>query len=82
MHTTRTRNWYLTRQLLALGTGAILLVVALILLEPSTMGGSQRTLESPLVWAGILGMLFGLGWMVRIVRGTREDPPPWRHRDR
>jgi hypothetical protein len=75
-----TSAWLLTRLLLVIGTCAVLLVAVAILLEKASMGGAQRLLEHPLVWAGIFGMLFGLGWMIRIVRGTREDPPRWRHR--
>jgi hypothetical protein len=26
--------------------------------------------------------VFGLVWMLRIFRGPRDEPPPWRHRDR
>jgi hypothetical protein len=26
--------------------------------------------------------VMGLVWMIRIFRGPRDEPPPWRHRDR
>jgi TRAP-type C4-dicarboxylate transport system permease small subunit len=26
--------------------------------------------------------LFGLAWAIRIFRGSRDEPPPWRYRDR
>ena len=33
------------------------------------------------VVAVFLGMLVGLVWMIRILRGSRDEPPPWRYRD-
>lgn len=32
--------------------------------------------------AGLVPVLFGFGWLVRIFRGPRDEPPAWRHRDR
>lgn len=37
---------------------------------------------SDIVLAGLLVGLAGLVWMIRIYRGPRDGPPPWRHRDR
>jgi hypothetical protein len=32
--------------------------------------------------AGVLAAWFGLARMIRIFRGTRDEPLPWHHRDR
>ena len=32
--------------------------------------------------AALVGTLFGGLWIIRISRGLREEPPPWRYRDR
>ena len=53
------------------------------LLEPTFMGGAgRRMLDEPLVLAGLVVAGVGLGWMIRILRGPRDEPPPWRYRDR
>jgi hypothetical protein len=31
--------------------------------------------------AAFLTMVVGLVWMIRIFRGPRDEPPPWRYRD-
>lgn len=83
MNGRRTRGWYATRLLLAIGLGAFLLTLALLLLEPSFMGGrGRRMLDEPLVLAGLVAAAVGLAWMIRILRGPRDEPPPWRYRDR
>jgi ABC-type transporter Mla subunit MlaD len=79
---TRTRAWYATRILLAIGIAAVLLAGAMLLLEPSSMGGGPRMVENPFVLAGFLIAVLGLVWMIRIFRGPRDEPPPWRYRDR
>jgi hypothetical protein len=79
----RTRGWYWTRIELAIGIGVVLLAAASYLLEPAYMGGfGPHWLETPLTSAAYVGMLVGLVWMVRIYRGPRDEPPPWRYRDR
>ena len=82
---TRTRAWYQTRALLALGISAVLVPVVLFVFQPSFMGvlSDPPPLWHDLIpWAGFLGMLLGLAWMIRIVRGPRDEPPRWRYRDR
>jgi hypothetical protein len=88
MKSRRTRVWYLTRIELALAIGAILIQIAL-LLAPSSgplfdprppLGPLPANLIAPL--AALIPSLVGLGWMIRIVRGPRDEPPPWRYRDR
>ena len=78
----RTRAWDQTRALLALGIGAVLFAGACLLMEPSFMGGRPRMIENPFVLAAFLSMVAGLVWMIRIFRGQRDEPPPWRYRDR
>ena len=82
---TRTPAWYQTRALLALGIGAVLVPVVLFVLSPSMIGPCMDPppLWHDLIpWAGFLGMLLGLAWMIRIFRGPRDEPPRWRYRDR
>jgi hypothetical protein len=31
---------------------------------------------------GTTAALTGLAWMIRIFRGPRDEPAPWRYRDR
>jgi hypothetical protein len=85
MHDRRTRGWYLTRIELALGIGAVLFALWVAtydpmlirpLIEPRSVG-----LADLIVPAGLVAMLVGLAWMIRIFRGPRDEPPPWRYRD-
>jgi hypothetical protein len=47
------------------------------------MGGTgRRLLDEPPVLAGLVTAGVGLAWMIRILRGPRDVPPPWRYRDR
>ena len=32
--------------------------------------------------AVLVVIVVGLVWMIRIFRGPRDEPPPWRYRDR
>jgi len=83
MHGKRNGGWYATRLLLAIGIATFLLVVVLLLLEPTFMGGTgRRMLDEPLVLAGLVTALAGLVWMIRVFRGPRNEPPPWRYRNR
>jgi hypothetical protein len=61
-------------------------VIALIA-QPGHMGGGMfyepQWFEIALPWAGAIGYLVGLGWMIRIYRADPErSTPPWRYRDR
>jgi hypothetical protein len=84
----RTLEWWVTRILLAIGIGAVLFA-GLLLLSYSMVSDPTETMSplrmgaSLLALAGLLGVLFGLAWMIRIFRDLRKDePPPWRYRDR
>ncbi len=83
-----TPAWWPTRILLAIGIGAVLVPVFLLVATPtgsSPMFGPPpgfRAAVSFVTVAGYLGMLVGLAWMIRIFRGPRDEPPPWRYRDR
>jgi hypothetical protein len=76
----------LTRIELALGIGAVLFalwattydpMLSHPLIEPRPVG-----LADLIVPAGFVGMLVGLAWMLRILLGLRDEPPPWRYRGR
>lgn len=83
-------GYWPTRILLAV---AIIVVAAdcalapFFIWPPGTMGGDNPMLfglPATLV-QGVSGLGLGLGgliWMVRIFGGPRDEPPPWRYRDR
>jgi hypothetical protein len=39
------------------------------------------TFDSALLVAALAVAVAGLAWMVRIMRGPRDEPPRWRYRD-
>lgn len=47
--------------------------------NPSVLG-LPNTVVVPLLAAGVA--LLGLVWSIRIFRGPRDEPPPWRYRRR
>lgn len=77
----RTAGWYLARITLAIGIAAVLSVGWLFLSQAPFVNEFMPLRPLPLL-AGFLGTLFGGIWIIRISRGTRDDPPPWRYRDR
>jgi hypothetical protein len=70
----------MSRLLLGVAIGYILLAVVLWVGRPGFMGsdgGAQLGADA----AGLATMLFGLGWMIRIYRADPEpDDPAWRYR--
>jgi hypothetical protein len=78
----RTPAYWLTRIMLAVGIAVVLFAGQAILFEPVFMIHRPRLVDDPLVLAGFLAMVVGLIWMIRIFRGPRDEPPPWRYRDR
>jgi hypothetical protein len=95
MNSRRTPAWWLVRFELAVGIGLTLLVGQLGWDWTQTIcfgggcGGGRVTLgplaaPSNVVVAGaaLAIAVAGLAWMVRILRGPRDEPPPWRYRDR
>jgi hypothetical protein len=83
----RTSAYWPTRVMLA---SAFLLPVAAALIwcaAPQPIGPPMY--EDPMPWAGpaliavgVALWLVGVVWMLRIFRGPRDEPPPWRYRDR
>ena len=85
----RTLAYWSTRIMLAIGVIATADVVLLapLLAAPSCFSCNNPAvlgLPSALVLAVVAVTLavVGLIWMVRIVRGPRDEPPDWRYRDR
>jgi hypothetical protein len=78
-----TGAWYWTRLELAIGVFPVAYTGSLILFPPAFLGFHR---DPPwmvaLPFVGLAGMLVGLAWMLRIARGTGDEPPPWRYRDR
>lgn len=86
----RKRAWWLVRLELAVGIGMTLLVVWLGMewVMTSVCGFCNppvRPLPLPPNVAVALAAFAiaeaGLAWMVRIIRGPRDEPPRWRYRD-
>ena len=91
MKSDRAPGYWPTRILLAVAIIAtavtVLFALWLAFLAPPTFGGSDglstwafsNTIEFVVIAAAIA--VTGLIWMIRIFRGPRDEPPPWRHRD-
>lgn len=80
----RTPAYWPTRIRLAVGIVATALTVVLAVVVVRATGRCfSCDPRWPLVAAAVgVGMaLVGLVWMVRIFRGPRDEPPPWRYRD-
>lgn len=87
----RTQGWWATRVELALAIAAVVFAAWVVLfytgpnLFAPSFGGHTRYLPQvvprliPLF--AVLVMVAGLAWMIRIFRGPRDEPPPWRYRD-
>lgn len=90
MRSKRTPAWWWVRLELLAGIGLTVLVGLLawswqFLIyrgNPTTVGplASIIPFVVPITAFGVA--LFGLIWMVRIFRGPRDEPPPWRYRNR
>ena len=90
MGSRRTPEWWWARFELVVAIGLILLIGFLGWLATRPMIGdtdvitlgpllvSSRTLGSI---AALATAVVGLIWMIRILRGPRDVPPPWRYRD-
>ena len=84
----RTIAWWWSRFELAIAIGVILAVVLDMLLSPGPMiwignpGGPHWVylLPTAAYVAALLLAAIGFVWMIRILRGPRDDPPPWRYR--
>jgi len=83
------RNW--TRLELGIGlvlTGLVIGPLGWLAPQPLTSSDAVTLgplLLSPSTLASIAASamaITGVGWMLRIARGWRDDPPPWRYRDR
>lgn len=87
-HVRRARNW--GRLYLGIATAAVAFAVGYVLLGPPSQvcigcdPGSVLGLPPGLV-AGFVAIVMAVGgavWIYRIYRGLRDEPPPWRYRDR
>ncbi len=85
----RTPAYWPTRVLLVASILATVAVVlcARLLIDPPCFGcehpnvlGLPSNVVNTALAVGLA--VFGLVWMIRICRGPRDEPPPWRYRDR
>jgi hypothetical protein len=90
MHDRHTPAWRWSRLHLAIGVVLVLLIAFLGSFYTGPCFGCTDTISlGPLLMqSGVLVAIValavamvGLIWMVRIVRGPRDEPPPWRYRD-
>jgi hypothetical protein len=90
MYGKRTRAWWLVRLELTVGIGMTLLGVWLGVERAMTSvcgfcNPPVRPLPLPpivmVALAAFAIAVAGLAWMVRIIRGPRDEPPLWRYRD-
>ena len=81
----RTPAWWWTRIELGVGVGLTVLAAAALWIAPPwlPMIGDGEPLELRLLpyVVAALGFVVGLVWMIRIMRGPKDEPPPWRYRD-
>ena len=85
----RTPAYWPTRILLAVGFLATLTALALtlvILLEQEPMFDPRAAIlglpvDKALAVVGPVPVVVGFAWMLRIFRGPRDAPAPWRYRD-
>jgi hypothetical protein len=91
MNRRRTPAWWLVRFELAAGIGLTLLVGLLGVdwamticfgCNPSAVGPLPLPPNALLAVGAFAIAVAGLAWMVRILRGPRDEPPRWRYRDR
>ena len=83
-------GYWPTRILLTIAITVTALTVAFALIGPTlaesvtddrpSVLGLPAGLVQPVLAIGLA--FVGLVWTVRIFRGPRDEPPPWRHRDR
>lgn len=87
----RAPAYWLTRIILGVGIVFAAATALLAWFEVSVASGCLGCngpdgfgLPSYILEAGVALVPAGVGliWMVRIVRGPRDEPPAWRHRDR
>jgi len=81
------RYWVMRLELTA-GVAVILVTWVTVLLPPAGVRHPMvEHASSPVLsWApvafAVMLTIVGLVWMIRIFRGPRDEPPPWRYRDR
>ncbi len=82
--------WWATRIEFALGVASLLFAIWVVLAFPEDPFGDRPSLDifglviwpSVVPYVALLAMSIGLGWMIRIYRDLRRDPPAsWRYRD-
>ena len=87
----RTPAYWPARILLAVGIASTVAIVIGVVFMPTfrdpCLGCDDRTAFGlPMaVYAAAVAVavpLIGLGLMIRLFRGPRDEPPAWRHRDR
>jgi membrane protein YdbS with pleckstrin-like domain len=81
MRDKRTPDWWLSRLQLAFAIAVVLAIGLQVWFQPGPWGVAG-TYWFVLSIAAVAVALVGLVWMIRILRGPRDEPPPWRYRNR
>lgn len=83
----RTRAYWPTRIMLVAAPLLPVVVALLLLSAPQSMG--RPLYDDTMGWVGAVAFavggvfwLIGVVWMLRIVRGLRDEATDWRYRDR
>ena len=88
MEGNQTRGWWLIRIELAFGIFAVLMAGWMISHADVCFGCFVEGWPLPvpayvlIPTLALLVAIVGVAWMLRIFRGPRDAPPPWRYRDR
>jgi hypothetical protein len=88
----RTPAWWWSRCEVAIAIGAVLLIVFGVWsgIQDTFFGGPPMVEVGPLLMRAqtlisvlaLVGSIVGLVWIIRLMRGPRDEPPRWRYRGR
>ncbi len=90
MNVNRTPAWWLSRFELAVAIGVVAVSAFAVsqssqpcfgCIEMVHVGPFRVSLDVATAIAALVIAVIGLIWMIRILRGLRDEPPRWRYRD-